>query len=57
MINGKSKRKEVSLSEATIKNLTKLAEKDKRPLKNYMEIVLNTHAKIHTQLNKPGSGS
>jgi hypothetical protein len=52
MGNGKLKRKEVSLSETTVRNLAKLAMIDKRPLKNYMEIVLTQHASIAIQHTK-----
>jgi mRNA-degrading endonuclease RelE of RelBE toxin-antitoxin system len=37
-------RKEVDLSDKTIKRLQKLADKDKRKLKPYMEKVLDEHS-------------
>jgi len=37
-------RKEVNLSDKTIKRLQKLADKDKRKLKPYMEKVLDDHS-------------
>jgi hypothetical protein len=40
----KKKRKEVSLTPMIVKFLTKLAEKDDRKLKPYMEKVLTKHA-------------
>jgi mRNA-degrading endonuclease RelE of RelBE toxin-antitoxin system len=45
-------RKEVNLSEKTINKLQKLADKDKRKLKPYMEKVLEDHSDTKVFIRK-----
>lgn len=49
-------RKEVNLSNKTITKLQRLAEKDKRKLKPYMEKVLDEHATNPNPNEKNDSG-